>query len=303
MCALTISPPSSPDARNDSSWVCRVKKRYDRQATDVRAISLGFRDLEVSVRDVTTVGETLLRCSPADLLDAVMRHEVGWRVSADAMGSRARHVLAGKVGTALEAMRSLEDAAVALSPSQEGVIGPSFRFVRLDDGSGLEHKVEAVVLSRDDAALIAECLECGLERVDTWDDLRALRCDADARSVPDRLSPDALRASPTLLSRIPWERTLALPLWLPEGLSEEEYWAILAKIFWSMTYHGFTLQEVHRKTSLAQVTIESCRSGRSVSDRWPDDPVLAVLDHNCWIDTLQAWNAFFALPAFGEAHP
>lgn len=300
MCALTIAPPSSPDPRNNPSWAARAAKVHVKRSSDVRAVPLSFRDLQVKADDVTTVGEAFARCSAEEMLGAVMRHEAGWRIPVDAVGSRAHHMLAGRIATALETMRSLEDAAMELMPSREGIIGPLFRFALADSGAALEHRVEAVVLSMDDAAGIRERLEGGLKRVCTWDALRALRCGADEAAAPDRFMPEALRESQTILARMPWERVLALPLWLPSDLSEEERWAILAKAFWSMTYRGFSQDAAHRG-ALSPHSASDYRSAvRFEAAPWPANPVLAVLDHNCWVDTLEAWHALFAVISSSE---
>lgn len=303
MCALTIAPPSSSDPLNDPSWAARAAKLRVNRPPDVRTVPLSFRDLRVTAEDVTTVGEALARCSPQEMLDAVMRHEAGWRIPVDAVGSRAYHMLMMRIGAALEAMRSLQDAAAALMPSREGVVGPLFRFSAAEGGRGFEHRVEAVVLPMDDAAAIEGSLAEGLARVCTWDALRTQRCDAKPAVSFERLAPEALRGSLALLSRMSWERVLALPLWLPRDLSEDERQAVLAKVFWAMTYHGFEQRTMPRSISSTQQGADERPSVRAEPAPWPTDPVMAVLDHNCWVDTLEAWNALFAVISPCETRP
>ena len=304
MCALTIAPPStSPDPRNDPSWVSRAAKVRVKRPPATRSVSLSFRDLRVSASDVTTIGDAFARCSVDDLLAAVLRHEAGWRIPMDTIGSRAHHMLMGKIASALEAMRSLEDSVAALSPSREGIVGPLFRFASIDGGMALEHRVEAVVFSESDGAAIGKRLASGLERACTWDALRTLHYEDEASADLDRLAPKALHASHSILGHMPWERVLALPLWLPEDLSEDERQAILAKVFWSMTYRGFTQSGVSHDMMVEQLQGAAYQRQQPDSASWPADPVLAVLDHNCWVDTLEAWNALFEIMRSGETRP
>lgn len=302
MCALTVAPPPSSDPRNNPSWAARAAKMRMERPPDGHIVLLSFCDLHVSVEDVTTVGQALARCSAEEMLRAVMRHEAGWRIPVDTIGSRAHHMLMGKIASALEAMRSLADEASSLSSSREGIVGPLFRFASVEGGPGLEHRVEAVVFPREDTAAIGECLAAGVARVCTWDALRTTRCGGEDHTIPERLTPDALCDSHTLLARLPWERVLALPLWLPSDLSEEERWAILAKVFWSMTYRGFMRTEAS-PDRLDGTLVQPIRRTPCESVPWPANPVLAVLDHNCWVDTLEAWSALFDVMRACETRP
>lgn len=304
MCALTIAPPSSSsDPRNGSSWAARAARVRVERPPDMQSVPLSFRDLRVGAEDVTTVSEAFAHCSAESLLNAVMRHEAGWRIPVDSIGSRAHHMLMGKIANALDAMRSLEDAVAALSPSREGIVGPLFRFAAAEGGVGLEHRVEVAVLSADDAIAIEERFASGMKRVCTWDALRALRRAEESPSVSDRLTPESLHASHAILARMPWERVLALPLWLPSDLSEDEQQAILARIFWSMTYCGFMQVATAQGAPHAQSQSEVWQHVQVEPAPWPVDPVLAVLDHNCWVDTLEAWNALFAVMRPRETRP
>lgn len=304
MRALTTAPSSpSPDPRSGSSWAARAGKVRVERPPDARLLSLSFRDLRVCARDVITIGEAFARCSPESLLNAVMRQEAGWRIPVDAVGSHARHMLMGKIAGALETMRSLEDAVVALSPSHEGIVGPLFRFSSVEGGTGFDHEVGAAVLSADDGAVIEECLASGLERACTWDALRMLYCGAEGSLASDAIGPEALHASHAVLARMPWERVLALPLWLPEDLSDDEREGILAKVFWSMTYRGFVQGERQQDALGVRMRGTARRLVRSEPVPWPADPVLAVLGHNCWVDTLEAWNALFAVIRPRETRP
>lgn len=293
MCALTIAPPP-PDHTNDSSWAARAARVRLKVPDDARSVALSFRDLRIRAEDLTTVGEALAGCPPETMLDAVMRHEAKWRISTDALGSRARHMLVGRIATALDTMRSLEDAAVELMPSREGFVGPLFRFVASANGSGLEHEVSAAVLAAEDARAVRQLVEGGMRRVRTWDELRTLWRETESSALASQLAPEALRGSVTLLARMPWERVLALPLWLPADLTSDEQHAVLAKVFWAMTYRGFVRDEVRSGATDGSLADAKRRAVPARGAPWPNDPVGAVLGHNCWVDTLEAWDALFA---------
>lgn len=296
MCALTVAPPiSSPDSPNHSSWILRAARKRSVPDGDARTVSLCFRDLRVSEDDLTTVGEAFARCSAEEMLHAVMGHEVGWRIPVEAMGSRARHNLASRIGKALDAMRSLHDEAVSLSSRPEGVVGPLFRFAAGQGGTGLRYEVSAAALPFSDAAGVRELLASGMERVCTWDELRSLRRDAPSSSASNALAPPALDASASILSSMSWERVLALPLWLPSDLSEDERWAVLAKVFWSMTYRAFDQPGSWGAEGVSGSLDGWERRSRIEPEVLPADPLIAVLGHNCWVDTLEVWNALFGM--------
>lgn len=293
MCSLAITPSS--DSPDQAPWAARVAMGAIDEPSEQRSVSLCFCDLRIRAEDLTTVGEALAECTPEEMFDAVMRHEVKWRVSAEGVGSRARHRLIGRIASALDVMRSFEQAAPASPFNSEGFVGPLFRFVSESQNEGYKYEVSAAVFAENEVDAVRRLVEEGVRRARTWDELRTLLRDARSGAESSQRVRECLHSSASIISRMSWERVLALPLWLPADLSVAEHHAILSKVFWAMTYRGFVQSEWQR--SPAEESLEDAKShvARLGELPWPIDPVSAVLEHNCWVDTLEAWDALFAV--------
>lgn len=259
------------------------------------SLHLTFRDLVVREEDVTTVAEALGECSPDDLLVAVMRHEAGWAMRAEALESRTHAMLARKIADALDAMAGTE-AKVRDGPIDQ-VIGPFWRF-RTVGRDGLELAFGAALYGRSGASAAENLLDAGMGRAVTWDGLLRLARLFDGCPESEAVGCRSLRSSTERLSRMPWEQAMGLSLWLPADLSEMERYAVLAKVFWALTYHGFTTDERERRQRAGAAPAEPRE--RRCCDPWPADPVRAVLDHNCWVDALEMWRALFGALSPGE---
>lgn len=261
-------------------------------------LHLAFRDLEVDRADVGPLREALEGCSPDELLAAVLRHEAGWRMRADALESRARAMLVRKVTDALDAMVEAPSGASCAERGQ--VVGPLWRLVVNGSGHCLEYSVGAALYARENSGAVRELLRTGAERARTWDELRDLRDRLEGRCALDAVGMPAFEGSIAHLSRLPWDEALALPLWLPKGLSEQERYAVLARAFWAMTYHGFTREERER-SGVDERRGGSVREPRIALEPWSSDPARAMLEHACWIDALEMHDALFTmLPSSGN---
>ncbi len=255
-------------------------------------LHLTFRDLMVDREDVVSVREAFEESSPDELLSAVLRHEAGWRITADALESRTYAMLMRKVTDGLDVMMRIESKPA--NGDRERVIGPCWSFVEERDGQGLLYGMGAALYDRDDVGAVRDILRSGVGRALTWKDLQEARRLFHRRVGPEVAGHNALRRSIARLSTMTWEEALAMPLWSPKGLSDQERYAMLAKVFWAMTYSGFTPEERDRAGSGYRGG--GCRDGRSsVEEAPPNDPVRALLQHACWIDALEMQDALFAV--------
>ncbi len=286
MTSRTVAPSFDPDEHRQDE---RLRVEFRRSAS---ALHLTFCDLAVDRADIVPLREALGDCSPDELLMAVLRHEAGWRIQSDALESRTYAMLMRRVTDALDGM--MEGEAREPVAEREVVIGPLWCFLAGRGGRHLEHSMGAALYSHESAhagrALLAE----GVRRVCTWDELREVRRHLDRGLFTDDVGFSALKGSIVRLSHMSWDEALALPIWLPGDLSDRERYAVLAKVFWAMTYRGFSREEQER-------TDGRCTQGQRGGERhlrlepWPVDPVHAVLDHNCWVDALEMQDALFAM--------
>lgn len=286
MAACTAVFPLDPDERP-----CKVPWRVAYRGCG-SILHLTFRDLEVDEEDIGPLREAFEGCSPDELLAAILRHEVGWRIRADALESRAYAMLMRKMIDALDAMLEIERTAPCAD--RDRVVGPLWRFVANGSQHCLEHSVGAALYVRDRSEAVNGLLHAGVERVRTWDELRELQRGLDANDELGEAGMPAFEGSIAALSQLPWDEALALPLWLPKGLSDRERYAVLARAFWALTYRGFSRDEQRRSVVDASHGGEA-RKVRIAQEPWPSDPVRALLEHACWVDALEMHDALFTV--------
>lgn len=292
MVARTVSRTLDPDGNAHPVRFCVEYCKSD------PSLHLTFRDLEVDREDILPLRAAFESCSPDELLAAILRHEAGWSMRADALESHARAMLVRKVTDALDEM--VEEPLAAPSVEQKRVVGPLWRFVADGVDGRFALSAGAAVFAVDGCGAVRELLGAGLGRVRTWDELRKMRRIAGSCKALGKIAIPVFEGSIARLSRMSWDEALTLSIWLPKGLSDRERYAVLARSFWAMTYRGFSREEQERSR-------RGEREGGRVADRcrmaalWPDDPVRSVLAHNCWVDALEMHEALFAmLPSSGN---
>lgn len=258
-------------------------------------LHLTFRDVPVRAEDVITLAHALRECSPDELLAAILRHEAGWALQAEALERRTYAMLMRRITDALDAMAAISREA---PPEREDqIIGPFWRFVPSGNRS-LEHRMGAALYERAGASAARCLIEAGAVRTSTYAGLRDQMGGLAGKPEMAVAGCAALCCSVERLSVMEWDRALALPLWLPVQLSDQERYAVLARAFWALTYRGFTPDEVERGRPAGKPN--SAQASARHRDPWPTDPVQGLLNHACWVDALEMWVALFETLVPGE---
>lgn len=246
-------------------------------------------DLKVEASDITSLHNAFAHADPDFLLDAVLMADPAFRCSPAAICGSARDRLLRRVGATLELMYSMEPI---VEESRTQLIVPWQDYRCAEEDQQIVRGVGSCILEFGSLPEARAELERYGGRLLTMPAFAALVDEGD--HPLDALEQSGLLEPIQIISLESWPEALGRCIWLPSTLCELERYAVLASVFWSMTYGGFAcctqssgVREGHRAPSCSSTSLWAEYAEKM-------ELFAEALSYNAWVETVRAGEALCA---------
>lgn len=241
-----------------------------------------FTEVQVHKEDITCVYEALKHANVNKLLSVLLENQLSWKIKPEELSSSAYQHLLAKVLSMLRVVNNIEPQ-VGVYP--DALIIPTQSFSSKGSRTNIARTISAVMLNTSSYSSHQHM------QLDYALSLQAfLKASRNGNTDCCENTNEAVQSLSQLVSK-PWGITLGLPVWLPSELTQYERYAVLAHIFWIMTYSGFAEVVFEMKASLANALEYADQNACSLSSFYEEQTmhlarISELLSFNAHVDAL-----------------